>query len=67
MLTGNFQQGDMVSCTDAAGTLIAQGLINYASTETQLIQGKNSRDFNQILGFSDRPELIHRNNLVLYE
>jgi len=63
---GDFQQGDMVTCMDSTGKLIAKGLINYASDETRLIKGKNSSEFNHILGFSDRPELIHRNNLVVY-
>jgi glutamate 5-kinase len=63
---GNFQQGDMVTCMDTTGQVIAKGLINYASDETVLIKGKNSSEFTHILGFSDRPELIHRNNLVVY-
>ncbi len=64
-IEGDFQQGDMVSCLNASGRVIAKGLINYASNEAELIKGKSSHEFKQQLGFTDRPELIHRNNLVL--
>ena len=64
-LEGNFDQGDVVSCVDQDGKLIAKGLINYAYKEARLIQGKKSHEFADILGFADKPELIHRDNLVL--
>lgn len=62
---GDFKQGDVVSCVDSLGHTIAKGLINYTSAQTQLIKGKRSCEFAGLLGFSDKPELIHRDNLVL--
>lgn len=62
---GEFQRGDVVSCLDTDGQLIAKGLINYAYTEANKIKGKNSNEFAEILGFADKPELIHRDNLVI--
>ena len=43
----------------------ARGLANYGSTEARLIARKPSADFEQLLGFTGEPELIHRDNLVL--
>ena len=64
-VSGRFERGELVSCTDEAGTEIARGLINYNHNDTQLIAGKNSSEFEKILGYADDAELIHRDNMVL--
>ena len=64
-LEGSFQQGDMLNCYDKGGQLIAKGLVNYNYEEAQKIQGKSSDEFRKLLGFINKPELIHRDNLVL--
>lgn len=63
--TGEFERGELVSCLDLNGIEIARGLVNYGSEETRLIAGKNSTEFETLLGYADDAELIHRNNLVL--
>jgi len=62
---GEFRRGELVSCVDEQGREIARGLINYGSRETAMIMGRPSADFERILGYSDEPELVHRDNLVL--
>lgn len=62
---GNFKRGDLVSCLDTQGVEIARGLINYSAEETQKIAGKPSTEFENLLGYADDEELIHRDNLVL--
>jgi glutamate 5-kinase len=62
---GDFQRGEVVSCLDTHGQEIARGLANYSAKESRLIQGKNSQHFEQILGYIDEAELIHRDNLAL--
>ncbi len=64
-VSGLFERGELVSCSDENGIEIARGLINYSKTETQLIAGKNSSEFESILGYLDDMELIHRDNMVL--
>ena len=64
-VSGVFKRGELVTCIDSEGEEIARGLINYNSKETQKIKGKSSQKFEEILGYSDELELIHRNNLVL--
>jgi glutamate 5-kinase len=44
---------------------IARGLVNYAADEARRIMGQPSERIEQLLGYVDEPELIHRDNLVL--
>lgn len=62
---GKFQRGDLVSCHDAAGVAVARGLVNYNADEARSIIGHTSEKIEQLLGYVDEPELIHRDNLVL--
>ena len=62
---GKFKRGDLVACVDQNGREIARGLVNYNSQETELILGKASAEIENILGYVDEPELIHRDNLAI--
>lgn len=64
-VTGSFKRGELVSCMSSEGLEIARGLINYNATHTHKIIGKNSTEFENILGYADDVALIHRDNLVL--
>jgi len=64
---GQFSRGEMVACFDAVGQEIARGLVNYNFVETKKILGHPSGEIKDILGYVDKPELIHRDNLVLVE
>ena len=62
---GNFRRGDIVVCIDDKGDEIARGRVNYGANETRKILGKSSDQFEQLLGYIDEQELIHRDNLIL--
>ncbi|MFW6133986.1 MAG: glutamate 5-kinase [Elusimicrobiota bacterium] len=62
---GEFKQGDSVDCVDEQGNLIARGLVNYNSDDIEKIKGKKSSQIDDILGYKDYDEIIHRDNLVL--
>jgi len=62
---GEFARGDVIAICDHLGNEFARGLSNYASTEARLLCGKPSQDFENLLGYSAEPEMIHRDNLVL--
>jgi len=64
-IEGQFKRGDMVVCIAPGGEEIAKGLINYSVEETRKIIGQPSDKIEEILGYIDVPELIHRDNLVL--
>ena len=54
-----------MSCVDSQSTEIARGLVNYNVDEVKKIAGRNSSEFESLLGYADDEELIHRDNLVL--
>jgi len=62
---GTFAVGAPVHCLDASGTVIAAGLSNYSSADIEQIKGRKTREIEEILGFKDSDEVIHRDNLVI--
>jgi glutamate 5-kinase len=64
---GDFLRGDVVRCIAEDGSLIAQGLSNYASAEIDKIKGLSSDAFAQVIEHVVEPEVLHRDNLVLLE
>ena len=62
---GSFRRGEMVVCVGPDGCEIARGLANYSALEAQKIIGKSSDVIEQLLGYVDEPELVHRDNLIL--
>ena len=64
-VAGEFERGDLVACLNESGQEIARGLANYSADETRLIMRQPSAKIEELLGYVDEPELIHRDNLVL--
>lgn len=62
---GSFARGELVICTDSHGKEVARGLVNYSAEEARQIKGFSSAAIEQVLGYIDEPELIHRDNLVV--
>ncbi len=62
---GDFERGDLVVCHSPGGEEVARGLVNYNAGESRRIIGHPSHRIEEILGYVDEPELIHRDNLVL--
>jgi glutamate 5-kinase len=62
---GRFERGDAVTIRSREGRDLARGLVAYGSDEARRIQGRRSEDIEQLLGYRDRDELIHRDNLAL--
>jgi glutamate 5-kinase len=64
-VSGEFERGDLVICLDAEGIEVARGLINYGSDEALRIVGQPTHRIEEILGYVDEPEMIHRDNLIV--
>ena len=47
------------------GVEVARGLANYGSSDARRIARHASQDIEDILGYVDEPEIIHRDNLIL--
>jgi glutamate 5-kinase len=62
---GEFERGAAVACLSPQGVEVARGLINYGSSDYRRIARHASQDIEDILGYIDEAEIIHRDNLVL--
>jgi glutamate 5-kinase len=47
------------------GREIARGLCAYSSADARIIAGHKSGEIEAILGYRDRDEMIHRDDLVV--
>jgi glutamate 5-kinase len=62
---GRFGPGDAVRCLDRHNKPVAVGLMNYSAVDTELIKGIHSDQIENILGYKDSDEVMHRDNLVI--
>lgn len=66
-IAGDFEFGDLVSCVDSSGIELAHGLVNYPVRDLQIIKGLHTSKIEAALGYKYYDEVIHRDNLVLWE
>lgn len=64
-VAGEFEIGDVVALIDGVGNLFAKGITNYSADELKKIAGLHSEKAVKILGVGKKPEVIHRDNLVV--
>lgn len=64
-VTGRFEVGDVIQLRDLGGREIARGLSNLAADELRAVLGRDSREFESILGRQVHQEVVHRDNLLL--
>ncbi len=64
---GAFQRGDAVILRDTSGSEIGRGLCAYSLSDAQRILGHKSGEFESLLGYRGRDEMVHRDDLVLSE
>ncbi|MDE2390578.1 MAG: glutamate 5-kinase [Rhodospirillales bacterium] len=65
-VSGEFERGDPVDVLTLEGSRIARGLVTYSSADTATIAGHRSEDFETLLGYRGRDEVIHRDDMVLF-
>ena len=63
---GSFERGDAVIIRSDDCTEIGRGLAAYDHTDAKAIIGRKSSEIEHILGYRGRPELIHRDDMVLH-
>jgi glutamate 5-kinase len=61
---GQFVRGEVIAVRAPDGREVARGLANYAAGETRMIARKPSSQIDAVLGYSNGPELIHRDNMI---
>ncbi len=62
---GEFGVGDPVICVDQQGTLLAKGLVNFSAQDVRKIMGLRTSKIQQVLGYKDYDEVIHRDNMAV--
>ncbi len=65
VVEGKFDRGDLVTLMGADKQPFAQGIVSYNSQETDKICGRKMQEVAEILGYSGRSVLMHRDDLVL--
>lgn len=64
-VNGDFLKGMIITLVDKEGNIIGKGITNYSSAEIRLLEGHESKDMKEILGYEGKKEIIHANDLVL--
>lgn len=62
---GEFGVGDPVICVDQQGVLLAKGLVNFSAQDVRKIMGLKTSKIQQVLGYKDYDEVIHRDNMAV--
>ena len=64
---GSFHFGDSVAIVNHKQEEIGRGLVNYSSSELEKIKGVPAKGIEGVLGYKHFDEVIHRDDLVLFE
>ena len=63
-INGDFEKGDHILVKDQNNIECARGLASFSSIEIEKIKGSHSSKIKNILGYSSREEIIHKDDLV---
>lgn len=64
---GNFGVGDPVELAVDVKQPFARGLAGYGADDVRRLAGKKSSQIEEVLGYRDTDEVVHRNDLVLLD
>ena len=64
-VTGTFERGDLVSILSPEKKEIARGLSSYNDKDAHTIMGKHSDQFEALLGYNGKEEIIRRDDMAL--
>jgi glutamate 5-kinase len=65
-VSGQFERGDAVSVRDESQEEFGRGLVNYNREQVHRLRGCQTDEISDILGHHDFDEIIHRDNLVIF-
>ena len=61
---GKFLKGDNILILDESGKDCARGITSFSSEEINKVKGLKSDQIENILGYSSKSEIIHRDDMV---
>jgi glutamate 5-kinase len=62
---GVFSSGSLVTILSSEGNEIGKGMVHYSSVEIDKIKGHHTSEIFSILGYANKEEVIHRENMVI--
>ena len=65
VVNGQFERGDLIEIEDSTGLVIGHGLSSYGHKDAIAIRGHKSNEIESVLGYRERDEMIHADNLVM--
>ena len=63
-ISGVFEKGDHILIKDENNKECGRGISSFSSLEIEKIKGSHSSEIKNILGYSSREEIIHKDDLV---
>jgi glutamate 5-kinase len=63
-VSGTFERGDAVDILGPGGVRLARGLAAYSHVDAAVLAGHRSEEFEALIGFRGRDEMVHRDDLV---
>ena len=63
-VNGKFNKGDHIIILDKSLKEYARGLSSFSSEETIKIQGQHSNKINELLGYTSKSEVVHKDDMV---
>jgi len=63
---GTFKKGENVLVVNTDGNEVARGLSSFTSSEIKKIKGLQSNQIENILGYSSKSEIIHKDDMVIF-
>jgi glutamate 5-kinase len=66
---GTFSNGEAVEIRVKGNeeVSIAKGIVQYSSSDLAKIKGLKSKDIESVLGYTQSEEIIHRNDLIIFD
>lgn len=64
-ISGAFCRGDAISIQGPEGVVLAHGLCEYDAAECARLLGHHSNEHAQLLGYTPRSAIVHRDQLVM--
>ena len=63
-ISGVFEKGDHILIKDENNKERGRGISSFSSLEIEKIKGSHSSEIKNILGYSSREEIVHKDDLV---
>ena len=64
-VSGSFKKGDNILIVDESDKDIARALSSFASEEIEKIKGLQSSQIENILGYTSKSEIVHKDDMVI--